>query len=71
MAKILTMQYDGSTEKKYIIDSEDENYYYFIDGWTGEKKRLHKKKNYLEFEGLDGKWIRFTDWQNYIYKTGK
>jgi hypothetical protein len=68
MTKILTIQYDGNDASKHIINNEDEDYYYFIDGWTGEKKRLHKEKNYLEFEGLNGQWIRFTDWQKYIYK---
>jgi phenylalanine-4-hydroxylase len=67
MTKVITISYDiDDFQKTYFVDSEDDKYYYFIDGWTGEKKRLHKEKNIIEGQLTNGTWERFADWKKYV-----
>jgi len=60
---ITTFDKNGDYNHVYVVDSEDDNYYYFIDGFLGDELRLNKEQEILQYKGNDNSWITFDDWK--------
>jgi hypothetical protein len=52
-------------EKKYTIEKETDEYYYFTDAFTGEEKRYHKLKQIIEWKGMDDMSLKDDIWYPY------
>jgi len=59
---ITTYDKNGDWNHKYVIDKEDDKYYYFIDGFQGDELRLDKELEILQYNGNNNSWITFKNW---------
>lgn len=61
---ISTFDKDGNYNYRFIIDNEDERFYYFVNNFLGDELRFDKELEIVQYKGNDNLWITFENWLN-------
>lgn len=62
MKKIIIITYDdGAIGNRYLIDKEDQRYFYMTNGFDGQEMRYDRQTNKIEFLGRNGAYSPTTD----------